>query len=106
MAPRKKALALVSAQSASKKKNVKTASSLANGEGLQKATTALKAAVTAGLRKPPKADNLLRSEAIKSNPHGVRIYNANLENSKAVIAGYLNVKDTQSLAQLLDREGK
>jgi hypothetical protein len=70
------------------------------------AESSAKKAIASKARKPPKGDAELKRNAIKSNPHGVRIYNANLENSKAVMAGYLSLADTNALAELIVEEGR
>jgi len=62
-------------------------------------------AIVSKPRKPPKSDAELKRNALLSNPRGVRIYNANLENSKAVMAGYLLLRDTNALAALLAKDG-
>ena len=80
--------------------NAARSTSSDGGAGNTKHAVALKP------RKPPKSDVDLKKEAIRSNPNGVRIFNTNLENSKAVMAGYLQLADTNALATLLSRAGE
>jgi hypothetical protein len=100
MTPRKNAPRHASAQITPKKPALNSTSTSSQ------AGSPAKRAIASKARKPPKDDAELKRNAIKGNPHGVRIYNANLENSKAVMAGYLNLADTNALAQLLAREGR
>jgi hypothetical protein len=99
MAPSKKGPQLVSAQITPKKGRKPTTPASSTGESSEQP------AIVSKPRKPPKGDAELKRNALLSNPRGVRIYNTNLENSKAVIAGYLLLPDTNALAALLDQEG-
>jgi hypothetical protein len=99
MAPSKKGPQLVSAQITPKKSRRATTSASPTGE------SPTQPAIVSKPRKPPKGDAELKRNALLSNPHGVRIYNTNLENSKAVMAGYLLLPDTNALAALLAQEG-
>lgn len=100
MAPRKNAPQLVSAQVTPKKRTQSGTPASSQGESSAKPAVASKA------RKPPKEDAELKALALKANPAGVRIINTNLENSKAVMAGYLFLPDTNALAQFMNRDGK
>jgi len=97
MGPRKNAPQLVSAQVTPRKSTQSSTPASSHGSA--------KKAIVSKARKPPKGDEELKSSAIKGNPPGVRIYSPNLENAKAVMAGYLSLKDTNELAQLLARLG-
>ena len=99
MASNKKGPQLVSAQITPKKSRKATTSVSTTGE------SSAQPAITSKPRKPPKSDAELKRNAILSNPHGVQISNANLENSKAVMAGYLLLPGTNALAALLAQEG-
>jgi len=97
MGPRKNAPQLVSAQVTPRKST--QSGTLASPQG------PAKKAIVSKARKPPKGDEELKRSAIKGNPPGVRIYSPNLENAKAVMAGYLFLTDTNELNQLLARAG-
>lgn len=97
MGPRKNAPQLVSAQVTPRKSTQSSTPASSHGSA--------KKAIVSKARKPPKGDEELKSSAIKGNPPSVRIYSPNLENAKAVMAGYLSLKDTNELAQLLARLG-
>jgi hypothetical protein len=99
MALGKKGPRLVSAQITPRKGGKATTPASSTGEG------SAQAAIVSKTRKPPKSDTELKRNALLSNPRGVKIYNANLENSKAVMAGYLLLPDTNALAALLAQEG-
>jgi hypothetical protein len=99
MAPGKKGPQLVSAQITPNKAHKPSTPASSAGESSEQPATVSKP------RKPPKGDAELKRNALLSNPRGVRIYNANLENSKAVLAGYLLLRDTNALAALLAKEG-
>lgn len=104
MVPPKRPPQLVSAH-VTPKKNKKAATS-ATPSSANESTDQSKKAIVSKQRKPPKSDEELKRNAIKSNPHGVKIYNANLENSKAVMAGYLGLADTNGLAELLSNDSE
>jgi len=104
MAPPKRPPQLVSAH-ATPKKNKKAATP-ATPSSVNESTDNPKKAIVSKQRKPPKSDEELKRNAIKGNPHSVKIYNANLENSKAVIAGYLGLADTNALAELLSDDSE